>query len=50
MLRNILSYKTFEVVAEFSDELNVVMKCQCGHIFSPGLSTSELKVLHDERR
>jgi hypothetical protein len=44
-LRNMLAYKTFEVQEEFADELNVIFKCPCGHLFSPGLSTRELKGL-----
>jgi hypothetical protein len=43
MLRNILSYKHFERVAEYEDELNVVLKCTgCSHIFSPGMSDEEI--------
>lgn len=41
-LRNILSYKHFERVAEYEDELNVVLKCKCNHVFSPGLSDDEI--------
>jgi hypothetical protein len=44
-LRNVLAYKSFEVQAEFADELNVVLKCPCGHIFSPGLSEAEMRGL-----
>lgn len=40
--RDILAFKHFEVVEEYSDELNVVLKCPCGHIFSPGMSDSEI--------
>jgi len=36
LLRNMFAYKTFEVSPDFADELNVVLKCPCGHIFSPG--------------
>ena len=45
-LRNVLAYKTFEVQAEFASELNVVLKCPgCGHLFSPGLSETEMRRL-----
>jgi hypothetical protein len=36
ILRNMLAYRTFEIVPEFADELNPVLKCPCGHLFSPG--------------
>ena len=42
MLRNILAFKAFDVDEEFIDELNTVLKCPCGHIFSPGPSSREL--------
>jgi rubredoxin len=43
MRRNILSYKHFQRVEEYADELNVVLKCSgCGHIFSPGMSDFEM--------
>lgn len=38
------AYKTFEVVPEFADELNPVLKCPCGHIFSPGSNTDEMSL------
>jgi hypothetical protein len=45
-LRNVLAYGTFDVVEEFADELNVVLKCPCGHIFSPGFSSDELAAFY----
>jgi hypothetical protein len=49
MLRNVLAYKAFEVVEEFSDELNVVLKCPgCGHLFSPGPSQSDMRRMYDD--
>jgi hypothetical protein len=47
MLRNILAYKAFDVEQEFADELNTVLKCPCGHIFSPGPSSNELSRMLD---
>lgn len=44
ILRNMFAYKTFEVVPEFADELNPVLKCPCGHIFSPGSNTDEMSL------
>ena len=42
-LRPIFAYKSFEQTEEFSDELNVVLKCPCGHIFSPGVDSQTIK-------
>jgi hypothetical protein len=43
-LRNMFSYKTFEVEPEFADELNVILKCpSCGHLFSPTVSASTIR-------
>lgn len=44
-LRNVLAYKPFQIAEEFADELNVVLKCPCGHIFSPGLSSADMRVM-----
>jgi hypothetical protein len=41
-VKNILSYKHFERPAKYQDQLNVVLKCRCGHVFSPGLTDEEL--------
>jgi hypothetical protein len=41
-LRHVQKYIAFDRSPEFVGELNVVYKCECGHIFSPGLSDSEL--------
>lgn len=42
-LRPIFAYKSFEVSPEFADELNVVLKCPCGHIFSPGVDAETIR-------
>ena len=43
ILRDILAYRVFEVSEEFAHELNVIMRCPCGHIFSPALTTDEIE-------
>lgn len=30
-----LAYRAFDMEPGFEDELNPVLKCPCGHIFSP---------------
>lgn len=42
-LRHITDYMSFDRSDEFVSELNVVLKCRCGHIFSPGIPDSEMK-------
>lgn len=44
-LRHIEEYMTFDRAPEFAGELNPVYKCQCGHIFSPGLTDDEMRGL-----
>lgn len=44
-LRHIEDYISFERNGEFVGELNVVLKCKCGHIFSPGLPDEEMSSL-----
>ena len=34
-LRDILEYGRMGVVKEFETELNTILRCVCGHIFSP---------------
>lgn len=48
-LHDILTYKRFDLPREFEAQLNVVIKCVfCGHIFSPALSSEEMKVIEQE--
>jgi hypothetical protein len=42
-LRPIFAYKTFEISAQFESELNPVLKCPCGHIFSPGVDAETIR-------
>jgi hypothetical protein len=44
-LRHIEEYKTFDRNPEFSQELNPVFKCKCGHVFSPGITDEEMRSL-----
>lgn len=45
-LRDILSYKRFELSKEFQNQLNVVLRCEfCGHLFSPHLKESEMSLI-----
>lgn len=47
-LHDVLSYKRFSMSAEFSNQLNVVLRCAyCGHLFSPALSSEEMKEIED---
>jgi hypothetical protein len=43
-LRPIFAYKTFEVSEDFEEELNIVLKCPCGHIFSPGVDARTIRM------
>lgn len=42
-LRHVTDYMSFDRSDEFASELNVVLKCRCGHIFSPGVTDDEMK-------
>jgi hypothetical protein len=44
-LHHIEDYISFDRNVEFAPELNVVLKCRCGHIFSPGITDEEMKAL-----
>lgn len=44
-LRHIQDYIAFDRAGEFAGELNVVYKCHCGHIFSPGMNDVEMRDL-----
>ena len=47
-LHDILTYKRFDLPNEFESQLNVVLKCIfCGHLFSPCLSSSEMKIVEE---
>lgn len=40
-LRAVTAYDQFDLIEQFADELNVVMRCKdCGHIFSPTSSVA----------
>lgn len=43
-LRPIPAYKTFEIAEDFESELNPVLKCPCGHIFSPGVDVETIRL------
>jgi hypothetical protein len=42
-LRPIFAYRAFEVSPDYEAELNVVLKCPCGHIFSPGVDAETIR-------
>lgn len=43
-LRPMFAYKAFEISPDFTDDLNIVLKCPgCGHIFSPGANAAQLR-------
>lgn len=47
-LHDVLTYKRFDLPNEFETQLNVVLRCiYCGHLFSPNLVSSEMKMVED---
>lgn len=42
-MRPIFAYKTFDIAPAFESELNPVLKCPCGHIFSPGVDAETIR-------
>jgi hypothetical protein len=47
-LHDVLSYKRFDIPAEFSTQLNVILRCfQCGHLFSPALDQVEMDFINN---
>lgn len=47
-LHDILSYKRFDLSAEFANQLNVILRCiQCGHLFSPALNQVEMDYIQE---
>lgn len=45
---DLLTYKRFDLIPEFETKLNVVLRCMfCGHIFSPVIDDSEMKMVKE---
>ena len=47
-LHDLLTYKRFDLPHEFESQLNTVLKCMtCGHVFSPALSSEDMRLIQE---